>query len=272
MRVRGWGSEAGSAARRPASSSSSVPVGHGVLLSPRLLMSGRPLPFRSRAASRSLSRARCSRMLAAFGLIARTSAISAGLSCSHAHRRSSSASSGRSARQRLVEVRRPARAGACRRVRRRLRRAGRPRRSGRRAAAAAARRAGCWPGSSPRDAVGPGQRLGGHLVQPAPADQQGLGEHVVGGGRVGTPGQEPAQRLDQPGATCSKRARRVCASTAPASHTPARALGTCNTPTRRLVTATTRPALVRPGDGSGSSRARPAGAPGSTAGSSAGRG
>ena len=44
-----------------------------------------------------------------------------------------------------------------------------------------------------------GSASSGHLVEPAPADQQRVGEHVVGGRRVGTPGQEPPQRLDQPG-------------------------------------------------------------------------
>ena len=55
-------------------------------------------PRRSFAAPpRSFSRARCSRMLTALGVTSRTAAISAGVSCSQAHRRSSSASSSRSA-------------------------------------------------------------------------------------------------------------------------------------------------------------------------------
>ena len=49
----------------------------------------------------------------------------------------------------------------------------------------------------PRDAVRPRQRLVGQVLDTPPEHQQCLGEHVLGGGRIGTAGQEAAYRLDQ---------------------------------------------------------------------------
>ena len=182
--------------------SSSVSSVIGVLPSLDCSCPAVPSPFRGlvpRSSARSFSRARCRRMLAAFGLISRTSAISAGVSCSHAHRRSSSASSGRSLAiaSSSAGVRRP---------RRRAAGAGRRRPGGRVDHGDPGREPGLPPlaaprvgQAAPRHAVRPGQRLGGYVVQPAPADQQGVGEHVVGGRRIGPPGQEPPQRLHQPG-------------------------------------------------------------------------
>ena len=132
-------------------------------------------------------------MLAALGVMSRTAAISAGVSCSQAHSRSSSASSSRSASSAS------ARSGA--------------RSSSPGPGTVAARRVhGRDPGREPPltayaaggvgeavagHAVGPRQRLGRQLVEPAPADQQRLREHVVGRGGVGAPGEEAAQRLDE---------------------------------------------------------------------------
>ena len=123
--------------RRSWSSSCSVT---GSSLS-RLLMSGTPpRPFAAR--SRSFSRARCSRMLAAFAVMSRTVAISPGASCSHAHRRSSSASSVAERVQRLGEG-----VVALARPGRRLGGRVHDRDLARPAAAAGARSARRWPGS-----------------------------------------------------------------------------------------------------------------------------
>ena len=114
------------------------------------------------AGPRNFSRARCSRMLAALAVMSRTVAISAGVSCSQAHSRSSSASSGRSAASAScsVGVRRGGAGATCAAGRRR--RSARPpapagERPARRCAGscaprrtptAAARRAGRRPGAS----------------------------------------------------------------------------------------------------------------------------
>ena len=167
-------------------------VVHVRLPSRRLLMSGRPVGLSSTSSSFSFSRARCRRMLAALGVMSRTVAISVGVSCSHAQRRSSSASSSRRAARASVRSASPCLAGTGLAGGRRV-----DDRDPGREPLLPAYAALCVGQAVARHAVGPRQRLVGHVVEPPPADEQGLGEHVVGRRGVGTPCEEAPERLDE---------------------------------------------------------------------------
>ena len=263
--------EAGSAARSRSRSSGSrsQSVVHGLLPSLDSSCPARRLDLSQLA--RSFSRARCSRMLAAFGVMSRT-----------ARSRPASAAP----RPTAAAARRPRAAAPpsprlepgsspSHRVRRRLRAAGR------RAAILAATR--CWR-RAPRSALarqlratpyahGSGSRR--QLVAAAASRPAGSrrARRPRSRGRYGAPGTAAAARSAQarsprsgPGGSARPRlhphTRRPVARWH-VGHADPSLVHARDTPTRRLLT---------PGDGSGSSRARSAGAPGSSAGSSAARG
>ena len=156
----------------------------------RLLMSGTGLDL-SELVAQLLPAARCSRMLTALGVMSSTVGDLGGRQLLPRPQPQQLgvlvAAAGRAPRAGVVAARRPGRPP---------RGAGRPRPAWRPPLLAAHGPLGVGQAVA-RDAVGPRQRSVGHLVEPAPAHQQRLGQHVVGGRRVGTPGQEPSQRLDQ---------------------------------------------------------------------------